>query len=186
MIDRTHYDAVLKDLRENYDTLKGNLEEMETAIRVLERLYAKPAKPLKLVVDAPKRQPHTLPVNGKTVPFDPPPSHPAVKDEFSLESAREHDVVAPFTVGLETAVSQAASEYRYDHMKLVHRVMEVRPGTTYPSAASAVSRMLTKGLIHKGDDLIIRPVVNGKIQGLPPANQDDINSHRRIGQYETQ
>jgi hypothetical protein len=146
MIDRTHYDAVLKDLRESYDTLKGNLEEMETTIRVLERLYAKPAKSLKEVATGTVRV-------------------PADSGEFTLAAAKH--AVHPFEIGLTEAIVRAATPGIYTQSKLVDCVMEMRPGTTRPSALSMVNMLLSNHRLHRGADLIVRNVTDGKVQGFP-------------------
>jgi len=174
MIDRTHYDAVLKDLRENYDTLKGNLEEMETAIRVLERLYAKPAKSLKAVL-APVKE-----VTPNVVPAD--------SDEFTLGAAKRNEaptqkLTGTFEIGLTEAIIRAASAGIYNQIALIDGVMEMRPGTTRPSAVSMISSMLLKGRLHKGDDLIVRNVKDGRVQGLPPISAEAAYSHMGFGQY---
>jgi hypothetical protein len=177
VIDRTHYDAVLNDLRENYDTLKGNLEEMETAIRVLERLYAKPAKSLKVVL-APVKE-----VTPNVVPAD--------SDEFTLGAAKRNEaptqkLTRTFEIGLTEAIIRAAFAGIYDQCKLIDCVMEMRPGTTRPSVMSMVSTMLSNGRLHKGDDLIVRNVKDGRVQGLPAVSADAAHSHRSFGQYNTQ
>ena len=70
-------------------------------------------------------------------------------------------------IGLNDAIYQAAEEGIYDQSHLIARVLKIRPGTTYPTASAQVSSLLKDSRLHKGEDLIIRPVKNGKIQNLP-------------------
>jgi hypothetical protein len=165
MIDRTHYDAVLKDLRENHDILKGNLEEMETAIRVLNRMYAKPPKSLKEVTTG------TVRISADS-------------GEFTLAAAKH--AVHPFEIGLTEAIVRAATLGIYTQSKLIDCVMEMRPGTTRPSALSMVNMMLSKQRLHKGEDLIIRNVKDGKVRGIPLTSTDAVKSQIDFGSYRTQ
>ena len=193
MINRIHYDAVLKDLRENYDILKGNLEELETALRVLERLYAKPVKSLKAapaqeVATDTVRAPLHLHGAHEEIVITEPVRVPADSREFTLDVAKQESRLRTcgFTSRLEDVICMAAGEMRHNQIELARRVMVLRPDTTYPSVSSGVSRMLAKGKLHKGEDLIIRNVMDGRVQGLPPVSADASHSHTGFGQYTSQ
>lgn len=153
MIDRQYYDAVLADLKENRKLLISNLTELNQAIETIERLYAKPAKPLsdpparrERVIRAPKPDPE-----GIAEPTEPK---------------------GPRMLGLVEAIQAAAAENKWDQPHLAHRAVALRPDTLITSAQSQICALLKDGRLHKGEDLIIRNVKDGKIQGLPPVDLD--------------
>jgi hypothetical protein len=113
---------------------------------------------------------------------------PADSDEFTLGAAKRNEaptqkLTGTFEIGLTEAIIRAASAGIYNQIALIDGVMEMRPGTTRPSAVSMISSMLLKGRLHKGDDLIVRNVKDGRVQGLPPISAEAAYSHMGFGQY---
>ena len=72
---------------------------------------------------------------------------------------------------------------RHDRIALVSRALELRPGTGKGSAQAMVSTMLRDGRLKNGDDLVIRAVKDGKIQGLPPIDVDESRLVVRMSHY---
>ena len=89
----------------------------------------------------------------------------------------------PGGLGLTEAIEQAALEARHDRIALVARALELRPGTGKGSAQAMVSTMLRSGRLKNGDDLVIRLVRDGKIQGLPPIGADEARLVVRTSHY---
>ena len=89
----------------------------------------------------------------------------------------------PGGLGLTEAIEQAALEARHDRIALVARALELRPGTGKGSAQTMVSTMLRSGRLKNGDDLVIRLVRDGKIQGLPPIGADEARLVVRTSHY---
>ena len=89
----------------------------------------------------------------------------------------------PGGLGLTEAIEQAALEARHDRIALVARALELRPGTGKGSAQTMVSTMLRAGRLKNGDDLVIRLVRDGKIQGLPPIDADEARLVVRTSHY---
>ena len=89
----------------------------------------------------------------------------------------------PGGLGLTEAIEQAALEARHDRIALLARALELRPGTGKGSAQTMVSTMLRSGRLKNGDDLVIRLVRDGKIQGLPPIGADEARLVVRTSHY---
>lgn len=191
-VNREHYDAVLNDLRANRNALAGNLSELNTVIDVLERFYNQPVKTLVQPVCPKTAAGGVLNSAPEITPSAPPVNLTATitkiisNDEFTLDATRAAENVShgSFLVGLTETIDRAAAEACHDQIHLVKRVQELRPGTLTTSAQSLIVTLLRKNRLHKGEDLIIRPVANGKVVGLPNVSQDAVHSHGRYSQYQ--
>jgi len=167
-MQRTHLDAVLKDLRSNREVLLGNLKHVNHAIACLEKLYNLDTKPLEV-----KPEPIPEPVLEESELQDP---------EADL---LQHNMPS---MGLVQTIEIAAKEGKWDQSQLAHRVVALRKGTPITTAQSQISSMLheAKRRLHKGEDLIVRWVQDGKVQGLPEMSEKDrAFVITRMPQYET-
>ncbi len=63
-----------------------------------------------------------------------------------------------FTHRLTDAIMAAAKEGKHDRRAMVQRVMELRPGTTRPSAASWINALIRKRrLCEESDGVVCLP-----------------------------
>lgn len=171
-VDKSALISVLSDLQRNRNNLAANLKEIENAILCLERLYKIDSIPLlvpkscesqpePLVSKSCELQPETCPepVNEFPNPRVQPSliTHPTVKEKRELKPS----------MGLTEAILVAVKE-EHDQIALIKRVIELRPESSYNSACTQVSTMFRQDKLRKDDNLIVREVEDGKIQGLPP------------------
>lgn len=61
-----------------------------------------------------------------------------------------------FTYRLTDAIMDAAKEGKYDHQGMIQRVMELRPGTTRPSATSWINALIRKRRLMEDPIGIVR------------------------------
>lgn len=103
------------------------------------------------------------------VPPAPLAARPAARTAL-VQPASDDPAGSPrFGVGLVDAVKTAAAEARWNQIEMVGRVLQIRPGTKPNSAQTQIYLMLRERRLHKGDDLVIRNVVDGRIQNLDAA-----------------
>ena len=60
-----------------------------------------------------------------------------------------------FTCSLTGAIMYAAGEGKYDRHTMIQRVMELRPGTTRPSATSWINALIRKRRLYEGSDGVV-------------------------------
>lgn len=84
---------------------------------------------------------------------------------------------------LADIVTDLIEQGRYTQSEIVERALCERPGTPAGSANSAVYALMKSGKAHKGEDLILRPVVKGSVTGLPAPTKAPI-ARGRYQQYE--
>jgi hypothetical protein len=60
-----------------------------------------------------------------------------------------------FTYCLTDAIMNAAGEGKYDRQGMIQRVMELRPGTTRPSATSWINALIRKRRLCEGSDGVV-------------------------------
>lgn len=149
MIKREHYDAVLADLIKNRNILVSNLQEINGAITTLQRLYGEDKVVVKALTPVPATTPPSAPVEPALDPdpIKPPTTFDEAMDIVFREGAREQE-------------------------SLIGRIAEIFPIATITSIRAYVNAQLRNGTLHKGDDLKIRRVVDGKVVGLPPLGDD--------------
>ena len=68
--------------------------------------------------------------------------------------ARERCCVI-FTYRLTDAIMDAAGEGKHDRQGMIQRVMELRPGTTRPSATSWIYALIRKRRLCEGSDGVV-------------------------------
>jgi hypothetical protein len=148
------------------------LEEINAAIDALEKLKKK-YKTRRAVV--PELQP-----KPKPEPQLKPELKPTPEAEIPFELATEPmpevlkiDLKEEDKTSLTNAIRAVCEEAKYTQHELSRVVMPLVPGTSLASVNTTVWRLLKDARLHKASDGIIRNVVDGKIQNLPPPTKEE-------------
>lgn len=143
---------VIEDLERNRATLKRNLTAIETTITTLRALYRN---------GVPRELPSLQPEKLEASPA-------AEEHDDGCEEVHPVRFNKDAEIGLNEAILKCVREGKHTSITIIDAVLQIRPSTSQRgNVSAAVSILLRSNRLHKGDDLILRPVVNGKVENLP-------------------
>lgn len=162
-------EKVLVDLKTNREKLISNLTEFNRTIEFLETLYGQ-QKSATIVED----KPAAITINQKSCACGcgNKIENPTSNVQKYIQGHNNKKPQARLSIA--ESILTAAGESKHNQINLISRASQLScEGTVVVQIA--VVDMLKKGYIHKGDDLIIRNVKDGKILGLPDLSPSELH-----------